>query len=240
MRCAGALALAAAFWIASPGGSLQAAEPVQAGATHRGIVSAGPFQIFPENRFSNGVYLDGTLLVSVPGQTLLGAVQIGPRGRLVYLARGADGKRVVGVHTLPGDAPPRISEPAKGYTYVVAGFDGQGYKKFLRVTDTAITDLLPGSRTADGLTAGPKGILFFHVASTAGAAPVKPGEPAPLAEAYGIRLHWLDPEKGVVRHLGRPLYNTLPTLKLAWLDEGQIQITLSDGKSETFSVTDFK
>lgn len=221
-------------------GRLLAAEPVQAGASHRGIVSAGPFQIFPENRFSNGVYLDGTLLISLPGQTILSAAEIAPHGRLIYLTRGADGKRTVGVHTPPGDGSPRITEPAKGYSYVVAGFDGQGYKKFFRITDSAITDLLPGSRTADGLTIGPKGILFFHVASSAGSGPPKPGESAPPSEAYGIRLHWLDLEKGVVHHLGRPIYNGLPTLKLAWLEDGRIQFTLTDGKSETLSVTNFK
>ncbi len=221
-------------------GRLLAAEPVQTGASHRGIVAAGPYQIFPENRFSNGVYLDGTLLVSLPGQTILSVAEIAARGRLVYLARGSDGKRTVGVHTLPGDGSPRITELAKGYSYVVAGFDGQGYKKFFRVTDSAITDLLHGSRTADGLTVGPKGILFFHVASSPSSAPPKPGDPPPPAEAYGIRLHWLDLEKGVVHHLGRPIYNGLPTLKLVWLDDVRFQFTLTDGKTESLSVTDFK
>jgi len=213
----------------------RAVEPLPAGAIHRGIVAAGPYQIFPENRPGNGVYLDGELLLSLPGQTVLSAAQIAPGGRFMYLVRSNDGKRTLGFRTLPNDVAPRLSEPVKGYQYAVAGFEGQGYKKFFRVTDAAITDLLPASRTADGLTSGEQGILFFHVGTTAG---THPGD-AP-AGAYGIRLHWLNVGNGVVRHLGRPIYNSVPTLKLAWLDAGRFEYTLSDGTSEILNVTDFK
>jgi hypothetical protein len=212
------------------------AQPLGTGGTHKGVVPAGPYQIFPENRLGNGVYMDGTLLLSVPAQTILSAAQIAPGGRFIYVARGTDGKRLIGFNTLPGDTAPRITEPAKGFQYVVSGFDGQGYKKFFRVTDTSVADLLPTSRTADGLTSGPQGILFFHVGSTAGAAP---GESVPPG-AYGIRLHWLNVETGSVKHLGRSIFNGAPTIKLAWLDDGRIQYTLNDGKTETLSTADFR
>jgi hypothetical protein len=156
------------------------------------------------------------------------------------LARNASGKREMGVHVLPGDAAPRISEPASGYQYVVASFDKQGYKKFYRVSDTALTDLLPTSRTADGLTPGPKGILFFHVGSSAAAASSATGASAPAAGMYGIRLHWLSFNSGIVRHLGRTIDNAQPALKLAWLDDTRFEYTLSDGTSETVSTADFK
>ena len=229
-----ALTLSIALGLALAGRT--AAQPLSTGPLHKGIVSAGPFQIVPENRPGNGVYLDGALLLALPGETILSVVQIGPGGRFYYVARGADGKRVVGVNVLPGDAQPRVSEPAPGYRYIVSGFEGQGYKKFLRVTDAAVTDLLPMSRTADGLTKGPQGILFFHVGSNAAS---MPGETAPAGQ-YGIRLHWLNPAAATVKHLGRPIYNAMPTIKLQWLDDGRIQYTLSDGKSETLTTGDFK
>jgi hypothetical protein len=215
------------------------AQPLGTGPTHKGIVSAGIYQIFPENRPGNGIYLDGALLLSLPGQTILGAAQLAPGGRFIYLARGPDGKPAVGVNVLAGDTPPRLSEPVKGYEYVVSGFEGQGYKKFYRVTDAAVTDLLPASHTADGLTVGAQGVLFFHVGSTAAPAPAAPGEPAPAGQ-YGIRLHWLNPQTGAVKHLGRSIFNRLPTLKLAWLEDGPIQYTLADGTSETLSTSDFR
>jgi len=220
------------------------AQALSTGPAHRGIVAAGAYQIFPENRPGNGVYLDGTLLLAVPGQTILSAAQIAPGGRFVYLARGPEGKPAVGVNVLPGDAPPRLSEPAKGYQYVTAGFEGQGYKKFFRVTEKAVTDLLPTSRTADGLTAGPQGILFYHVGATATAGTAAPGTVAPgeavPAGQYGIRLHWLNVQTGAVKHLGRSIDNGRPTLKLAWLDDGQIQYTLADGTTATLATSDFK
>jgi len=244
-RLAGLAIVAAALLAAA---SLSAAEPLPTGATHRGLIAAGAYQIFPENRLGNGVYLDGKLLFTLPGQMVIGVAQIAPRGRTIYLARTGDGKRTVGVHTLPGDTAPRLVEPVKGYQYVTAGFDGQGFKKFYRVTDAAVADLLPTSRTADGLTVGARGILFFHVGISAApaaapgtvGAPAAAGEAAAPAGAYGVRLHWLNPETGAVRHLGRTIYNSLPTLKLTWLDNGQFQYTLSDGKSETLNVSDFR
>jgi len=232
-----ALAMASMLAALTP---LHAAEPLPTGPTHRGTVAAGPYQIFPENRLGNGVYLDGVLLFALPGQTILGVAQLAPRGRLIYLARSSDGKRTVGVRTLAGDAAPRTSEPAKGYEYVTAGFDGLGYKKFFRITDTSITDLLPMSRTADGLTIGQKGILFYHVGSSAAAqaAAGAPGEPP--AGAYGIRLHWLNADTGAVRHLGRTIYSNAPTIKLTWLDDDQFQYTLSDGKTESLDISEFR
>jgi hypothetical protein len=213
------------------------AEPLGTGASHRGLIAAGPYQIFPENRSGNGVYLDGALLLSLPGQTIVGVGNIAPNGRFLYVARGGDGKRTTGVNLLPGDTQPRISEPAKGYQYVVAGFDGQGYKKFFRVTDAGVTDLLPASRTADGLTYGQPGILFFHVGTTA----VGPSDqPAAPLGSYGIRLHWLNLATGAVHHLGRPIFNGQPTLKLAWTDDNRIQYTLTDGSTATLNMSDFK
>ena len=217
-------------------GSPVRAQPLGTGASHKGVVESGPYQIFPENRPGNAVYLDGTLLLQLPGTTILSAAQIAPGGRFIYVARSGEGKRIVGFNTLPGDAQPRVTEPVKGYQYVISGFDGQGYKKFFRVTDTAAVDLLPTSRTADGLTVGPQGVLFFHVGSTATNAP---GETTPPG-SYGIRLHLLIPATGSVKHLGRSIFNTAPTIKLAWLEDGRIQYTLSDGKSETLAVSDFK
>jgi len=231
-----ALCMALGFVLATPAWAQQ---PLGTGASHKGIVPAGIYQIFPENRPGNGVYLDGTLLLTAPGQTLLSAAQLAPGGRFVYLARGADGKPVVGVNVLQGDTQPRLSEPVKGYPYVVSGFEGQGYKKFYRVTESAVTDLLPTSRTADGLSVGPQGVVFFHVGATATSVAAAPGEAVPAGK-YGIRLHWLNPQTGSVKHLGRSILNGLPTLKLAWLDDGRIQYTLSDGTSETLATADFK
>ncbi|MFI5401026.1 MAG: hypothetical protein ACHQZQ_08260, partial [SAR324 cluster bacterium] len=66
-----------------------------------------------------------------------------------------------------------------------------------------------------------------------------PGEAVPAGQ-YGIRLHWLNLQAGTVKHLGRPIYNGLPTLKLEWLDDSRIQYTLTDGRRETLSTGDFK
>jgi hypothetical protein len=204
---------------------------LQTGSTHRGVVSVGNYQIFPENRVNNGIYADSVLMLSLPGQTLVDVGTLPPKGRFVYLARQGE-TRTVGVRSGAGDPPARIAEVSPGYFYVVTVLDGAAYKKLYRVQGATLTDLLPQSKTADGVTVGEKGILFFHIG--------KADEPEGAVPTFAIGLHLAVLGEARVRHLPNSLRNTLPTLKLKWLDDSTFQYTLADGTSETLSVSQFK
>jgi hypothetical protein len=213
------------------GGPAVAAEPLQTGPTHRGVVTVGNYQIFPENRAGNGIYADNVLMLSLPGQTLLDVGNLPPKGRFVYMARQGE-TRTVGVRGGANDPPPRVTEVSPGYFYVVTVLDGAAYKKLYRVQGATLTDLLPLSKTADGVTVGEKGILFFHIG--------KADEPDGANPTFAIGVHLAVLGEARVRHLPKALQNTLPTLKMKWLDDARFEFTLADGTSETLNTSQFQ
>lgn len=221
MLVPGLLMLAAAAW----------GEPLPTGPTHRGVVTVGSYQVFPENRPGNAVYLDSVLQLSVPGQIVLDVGSLPPKGRFVYLARQGDA-RTVGVRSGSGDPPPRVTEVSPGYYYVVTILDGVAYKKLYRVQGNTLADLLPSSKTADGVTVGEKGILFFHIG--------KADQPESGEATYTIGIHLALFGETRVRHLGAPVENSTPTIALKWLDASRFTYKLAGGKTETASVSDFK
>ncbi len=212
---------------------LQAADLLPAGPTHRGIVPSGTYQIFPENRPGNGVYEEGVLVFSLPDDIIVSVAGLAPQGRFIYVARTGQQQRTLAVHMQPRDPTPRMTEISKGYVYVVGGLDGVGYKKFFRVQDRSVVDLLTASRTADGLTVGAKGIAFYHV---------NRAEPAPdgTGQRFGLRLHLALFGQERARHLGQDILNAKPALKLAWLDDSTLQVTLADGSTRTVEIAEFR
>ncbi len=212
-------------------GTAIGAETLATGPTHRGVVSVGGYQVFPENRPGNSIYVDGVLQLSLPGQTLVDVGPLPPKGRFVYLARQSDG-RTVGVRSGPNDPPPRVTEISPGYYFIVTLLDGAAYKKLYRVQGNTLTDLLPLSKTADGVTVGEKGILFFHIG--------KADQPDSGDASYTIGIHLALFGEAKVRHLGSPVENSTPTITLKWLDASRFTYKLADGTTETASLSDFK
>ena len=217
-----AIAVAAALAAAPARG-----QPMPTGPSHRGVVTQGAYQVFPENRPGNAVYGDGILLFSQPGLTVLDVMELPAKGRFVYVARDADQKRTLAVRTAGGDPAPRVTEVSKGYYFVVAVLDGVAYKKFYRLTGNQLLDLLPSSKTADGLAVGEPGILFFHISAIERSEGETP--------KYAIRVHLAAFGEERVRHLTYPLSNAQPSITLKWLDPSRFQYTLADGRSETLS-----
>lgn len=208
-----------------------AAEPLPAGPANRGVVNVGNYQIFPENRPGNAVYGENVLLLSLPGQVIQDVSPLPAKNRFIYLARQGE-SRMVAVRNGANDPPPRVTEVSPGYYFVVTVLDGVAYKKLLRVTGTSLLDLLPLSKTADGVTVGPKGLLFFHI-----------GKAEPRAEGtsvYSLGIHFAPFDENRVRHLPEPVQNTQPTLTFKWLDDSRFRFTLADGTATTLSTADLK
>jgi hypothetical protein len=209
-----------------------AATPLPTGSAHRGLVTVGEYQVFPENRPGNGVYADGILLFSSAPKMIVDVAALPGKGRFVYLTQEGDQKPVLAVRTLPRDPAPRMTEPYKDFYYFVGAFDGVGYKKFYRVQNHTVADLLPNSKTADGVTVGDKGILFFHIASTENLDAAGTG-----GAKYSLRLHMVAFDDERVHHLAYPIVSGKPAMTLKWLDETRFQYTLPDGRSEILSTS---
>jgi hypothetical protein len=214
-----------------PAASVASAESLPTGPGHRGIVTVGNYQIFPENRPGNAVYGEGTLLLTVPGQIIQDVVPLPTKNKFIYLVRRAD-TRTVAVRNGSNDPAPRVTEVSPGYYFVVTVLDGVAYKKLLRLTPGNLIDLLPLSKTADGITVGPKGIAFFHIGKSDQQPDGKP--------VYSMGVHFASFDDGKVRHLPEMIGNALPSFAFKWLDETHFEFKLADGTSRTVSITDLK
>ena len=203
---------------------------------HKGIVKAGPYQMFPENRPGNGIYLKNHLLVSSPGNTIIQVLPLAKEGRFIYLTRDAAGQYKVGVRLTPSDPPPRLKRLADGLYYAVMVIEEVVYKKVYRVVqDGTIVDVLPRSKTADGMTAGGTGLLFYHVS---GAETIE--QDGRTIYQFALRLHLLMYQEERLRNLDYPVINTLPRLQLAWKNDASVEYTLADGRVEVLSTAQFQ
>jgi len=202
---------------------------------HRGIVKYDPYEVFPENRLGNAVYQNGQLLISEPNKAITHILPLPNEGRFLYVSQDETGKLEVGLKMLDTDLKPRITEVAPGIFYAVFVTEGIVYKKIYRVIqNNSVVDLLPSSKTADGVTPGKVGVLFFHVASMN-----RPTTEGGQTE-FALRLHLVLFEEERLRHLDYPVTNTLPNLKLSWIDETSASFTLADGREEVLSIAQFQ
>jgi hypothetical protein len=206
-------------------------ETLATGPNNRGVITIGSYQVFPENRPGNGVYNESVLVLSLPGQTIHDIINLPPRNKFIYLARQGE-SRTVAVKNGPNDPPPRVTEVTPGYYFVVTVLDTVAYKKLLLVAGGTLVDMLPLSKTADGVTPGQKGIVFFHI----GKADQRPDG----RSVYSIGVHFVSFEDGKVRHLGEAVENGLPSVSFKWINESAFQVKLSDGSTQTLNIADLK
>jgi len=213
-----------------------AAKRFPAGPQHKGMVTTGTVTVFPENRPGNAVYLNNRMILSVPQQTITSVTPLPQEGRFVYLARDEEGQVRLHLYLLPIDPSPRITAVAPDYYHVVMVIGGVVYKKFYRVVQkSTVVDLLPQSKTADGMAVGAPGIVFYHVANVRD----RPGDGPPTKE-FGLVLHLMLFEEDAPRSLNYAIYNTLPRLELRWLDAARIEFRLANGSTEVLSVSQFQ
>lgn len=228
------LGLGVLVWLmAAP---LWASPEMSSDSDHKGIVSFGAYQVFPENRVDNAVYLNNRMVLSLPGQSIRYLLPLIKEGRFAYLATSETGERELGIYLPPTDPSPRVKGVAPGIYHAVIVMDGVVYKKIYRVLqNSVIVDLLPASKTADGLAVSSNGVLFFHVAS-ASSSKVN----GKRVSEFALRLHLVLFEEERLRHLDYPIINALPQLVLGWEDETTIKYTLSDGRTDTLSIAQFQ
>lgn len=212
-----------------------AAEQFPASQDHQGIVSFAPYVVFPENRPGNGIYLDDNLILNEPGLTIQDVLPLPATGRFVYLSRDGEGQSYLKVYTTTADRKARIRNVTSGFYHTVVVLDGVVFKKVYRVVEEKLLDLLPVSKTADGVVAGPVGVLFYHVASA-----VREDENGSTKSAFGLRLHLSLYEEERTRHLDYLIVNGLPKVNMTWLDDTRIEIGLSDGRNQVLSVSQFQ
>jgi hypothetical protein len=235
MRCSRTFGMAMLLLIACMGWAAAAAEQFPSGPNHRGVAPFEPYLVFPENRPGNGVYLDNRLVFESRDQIVVDVLALPAEGRFAYYALDAQGTGALGVSLKPNDAKPRIDEVTPGFYQVVLVMDGVVYKKLYRIIEHNILDLLPSSKTADGPTAGPVGVLFYHVATA-----IRETEDGQTKRGFGLKLHLALFDDDRTRHLDYLITNALPELKITWLDESRVEVGLADGRTQILSLSQFQ
>jgi hypothetical protein len=228
-------AVSLAVWLAS--GPAWALQEHASNPGHRGIVNLEPYQIFPENRPGNGVYFQGRLLVSLPGETIRHVSPLPKPGRFAYLAADAEGKGRVGVFVQAQDKLNRVNAVGDGFYHATVTLDGVVYKKLYRVMEgRTVLDLLASSKTADGPVAGERGLAFYHISAA-----IEPDPAAGVAEKqFSMQIHLVLYDEEQVRHHEFPVLARLPQLTLTWSDPEHITYRLDDGRSEILSISQFQ
>lgn len=229
----GLLGLAVLVVLAGAGTPLPAADQYPSGPQHRGVITIDGYQIFPENRLGNAVYSDQALVFTLEERAIVDVLPLQREGRFAYLARDADDNLELGVRVLEDlDEPPRIEQVTEDFYHAVMVLDGVVVKKLYRVVQNRILDQLPESRTADGATPGPGGVLFYHVATAE--------ENADGETVFGMALHLATHDDERVRDLDYLIMNTLPRLEMSWVDANRFSYELADGREELLSVSQFQ
>lgn len=215
-------------------GSAIAAEQFPSSPTHRGIAKFAPYEVFPENRPGNAVYLDNTLVFTQPDLSIVSVVPLPVDGRFVYYALDSQGQGQVGVFTQTGDSKPRIQQVTPAFYHVVVVLGGVVYKKLYRVVDNNLQDLLRESKTVAGPVAGPGGVVFYHVATA-----INTTVDGQSQHGFGLKLHLAPYGNERVRSLTYLITNDKPSLALKWQDDTHIQVGLTDGRTQVIALSQF-
>ncbi|MCZ6473970.1 MAG: hypothetical protein O6934_11070 [SAR324 cluster bacterium] len=180
--------------------------------------------------------MNNRMVVSLKEQTIISIKPLPVEGRFVYLSRNVFGNLNLGIYLPATDPAPRVRKIAEGVFYTVIVIEEIVYKKIYRIVqDDTIVDLLPRSKTADGVTVGETGVLFYHVSS---ANTVE--QDGRTIYQFSLRLHLLLFNEERLRNLDYPIVNTLPRVKLSWKDDTSVEYQLADGTVEALSLAQFQ
>jgi len=184
----------------------------------------------------NAVYQDRKIILTEPDKAITHILPLPEPGRFIYVTQDEAGKLGLGVYTLNNEPQPRVTNVGSNIFFAVMVLNNVVYKKVYRITqNNTVADMLASSKTADGVTAGKVGVLFYHVASI-----IRGGRTGDGQDEFNLRLHLVLFEEERLRHLDYPVVNTLPSLKLAWEDETSASFTLADGRKEVLSIAQFQ
>ena len=203
-------------------GFLFAAETFLQDDDHRGVVHVGEYQIFPEKRWGNGLYLNNELLVTFPNRQILEVYEIPNAESLVYLYAEAQQKLAMGLYDLSQQEQARIKNVDDEF-YEVWVF-ALGIRKIFRIYQNKIQSVAPHLRTATGVTPSHSHIAYYHITNSE----VIEVDGA-NQRVYDFRIHILKREAAEPQNLNMIVRDSRSILKLSWVDARTLRYELSDG-----------
>ncbi len=185
------------------------------------------FQIFPDNKKGNAIYLDKKRLFSRNDLTLTN-IAIAPEG-YVYSGLDENGNSMLGY---TGNQDAKFIQLQGGLYQLTLGRNGK--KKIFWINGRhQIEDLLPRRNTATGVVYNKiNRAAFYHIAK---------GETIETEDGkeryqYTFNLHIANTQTYEVKHLPIIIKDFSLKLRLEWVDEDTLKYTLSNGQTETADV----
>lgn len=226
-----ALVFLGLVWILLPQG-IVAVENFSRNADHKGIIDIGPYQIYPENRMGNGIYLDKKLLDSNPQRLILNITKIKNTKSYVYLFRGQNGELGLEIikNDLDGDARFWKVDP-EFYQYTNRTF---GIQRVFRIFQNKVIPLLTQLRTGAGIATSANHAIFYHITESKDVTRTNSSGKIIIQKVYNFRLHLIKRNLEEIQSLlNLSVQDVSYRLKLKWVNEYSISYILSNGKKET-------
>ena len=196
---------------------------------HRGVIEFDQFQIYPENRVGNGIYLEKKLLDSHPQRVIINIVNIKGTDNHVYLFRGSNG--VLGldiVKNVTGEDVRFWRVDPEFYQY---SNRTSGTRRVFRIFEDKIIPLLPNLRTGSGVTVSKTHAVFYHISNSKNVTKVNQNGQETTNRVYTFRLHVIKRNlDSAVSLYNLPIKDANYLLKLVWENEHSVSYKLSNGK----------
>tara|TARA_B100000945_G_scaffold273077_1_gene235829 strand:- start:688 stop:1425 length:738 start_codon:yes stop_codon:yes gene_type:complete len=215
--------------------SIVAAEIFSRGPDHRGVIEFVPYQIYPENRIGNGIYLEKKLLDSHPKRVIINIVNVKNTDNHVYLYRSLNG--VLGLDIVKNNTGDDVRFWQVDPEFYQYSNRTSGTRRVFRIYEEKIIPLLPNLRTGSGVTVSKTHAVFYHISNSKNISSVNQNGQETTNRVYTFRLHVIKRDfREVVTLYELPIKDANYLLKLFWENEHSVSYKLSNGKKHTIDL----
>ncbi len=197
--------------------------------THRGVVDLRPYQIYPENRIGNGLYLEKELLITHPKQMILEIEPISMTRSHVYLYQNKTADLGLDVINSKEDGDGRIMQiDPEFYQYTNRNL---GIQRVFRIFKGKIKSLLDNTRTGTGVSVSAKHAVFYHITNSQNVNRINETGNTVTETQVSYRLHVVDRRQdGFASIYKLQIKDGRYRLNLKWENDHTVSYKGSDGK----------
>ena len=202
---------------------------------HRGVIEFAPYQIYPENRVGNGIYLEKKLLDSHPKRVIINIVNIKHTDNHVYLYRGLNG--MLGLDIVKNNTGEDVRFWQVDPEFYQYSNRTSGTRRVFRIFEEKIIPLLPNLRTGSGVTPSKTHAAFYHISNSKNVTSINQNGQKTTKRVYTFRLHVIKRDlEDLVSLYDLPIKDANYLLKLNWKNEHSLIYKLSNGKEYTIDL----
>jgi len=208
---------------------IDAVESYSRDSRHRGVVELAPYQIYPENRMGNGIYLNKKLLASHPQRVIINIVSIKDTDSHVYLFRGKNG--VLGLNIVKGETDGDARFWQVDQEFYQYSNNTTGIKRIFRIYRNDVHPVLPFLRTGSGVSTSATHAVFYHVVNSKEIKYIDAGGQEVTGRIYTFRLHVINRKiEGFKSIFNLQIQDVSYSLKLVWENDHSVSYILANGK----------